>query len=156
MSPSSLQQRKWLGTLLVTLQFGLLIGLAMLAAPKALNHPIPLGVWAAAGAAMALAAWTLIYNRPGNFNIRPTPKSRGSLITTGPYRHIRHPMYTSVLLGGGSLAWLANPITGWLAWTALALVLVVKSSLEERWMCEQHHGYGAYVQRSKRFLPCVI
>lgn len=156
MSRLSIQQRTWVGTLLVTLQFGLLSGLAVLAMPKALNHPIPLGVWATAGTAIALAAWTLIYNRPGNFNIRPTPKSRGSLITTGPYRHIRHPMYTSVLLGGGSLAWLADPITGWLAWTALALVLVLKSSLEERWMREQHQDYSAYVQRSKRFLPWLI
>ena len=31
-------------------------------------------------------------------------KVGGKLITSGPYRHIRHPMYSAVLLGGAALA----------------------------------------------------
>ena len=156
MSLFTLRKRKLLGTLLVALQFGLLAGLVVLAAPRVVSGAIPWGPGVLAGTSIALAAWTLIHNRPGNFNIRPTPKSWGTLITSGPYRHIRHPMYTSVLLGAAALAGLSAPLQGWLAWTALAGVLGLKSSFEERWMREQHPGYGAYAQETKRFLPWLF
>lgn len=156
MSLFSVRKRKLVGTLLVALQFSLMIGLAALASPVIFHKAISLEAWLMAGASIALAVWTLVHNRPGNFNIRPTPKSWGTLITTGPYRHIRHPMYTSVLLGAAALASLSEPVWGWLAWTALALVLLLKSSLEERWMREQHPGYGAYAQTNKRFLPWLL
>jgi protein-S-isoprenylcysteine O-methyltransferase Ste14 len=156
MSLFTLHKRKLLGTVLVVLQFGLLAGLAVLASPQVVSGAIPWGPGVLAGTSIALAAWTLIHNRPGNFNIRPTPKSWGTLITSGPYRHIRHPMYTSVLLGAAALAVLSTPLQGWLAWTALAGVLGLKSSFEERWMREQHPGYGAYAQETKRFLPWLF
>jgi protein-S-isoprenylcysteine O-methyltransferase Ste14 len=145
-----------MGTLLVALQFGLLLLLAALAAPNVWRAIVPVGALMLLGVSVALAAWTLMHNRLGNFNIRPTPKNWGVLVTSGPYQWIRHPMYSSVLLGAGALAWTANAAAGWLAWFALALILLVKSILEERWMREQHAGYTAYALQSKRFLPWVF
>lgn len=150
------RKRNLLGTLLVTLQFSLLLGLASLAAVRVFSGDIPLYPLLLVAASLALAVWTLMHNRPGNFNIRPTPKTWGILVTTGPYRWIRHPMYTSVLLGATALAFMSNPPLGWLVWFALAMILLVKSSLEERWMREQHLGYDAYKFESKRFIPWVI
>ena len=135
---------------------GLLLGLAWLAVPRVLRGDLPLGAWLLAGASVALAAWTLIHNKPGNFNIRPSPKACGTFITSGPYRLIRHPMYTSVLMGAAALAWASEPGLGGSAWLALGAVLLLKSALEERWMQEQHPGYGAYMRSSKRFLPWLF
>lgn len=145
-----------MGTLLVALQFGLLLLLAVLAAPMVLQGFIPFGVLMLAVASVALAVWTLRHNRLGNFNVRPTPKSLGVLVTTGPYHWIRHPMYTSVLMGAGALAWISGHLMGWLAWSALAIVLFFKSTLEELWLREQHPGYDSYMQQNKRFLPWVF
>ena len=145
-----------MGSLLVAMQFGLLLLLAALAASNVMHGVIPAGAFLLAGTSVVLAAWTLFHNRPGNFNIRPTPKVRGVLVTTGSYRWIRHPMYTSVLLGGAALAWTSSPLLGWVTWSALAIVLFKKSTLEERWMCEKHPGYAAYLLRSKRFLPWLF
>lgn len=145
-----------MGILLVGLQFGLLFVLAALAASNVMHGVIPAGAFLLAGTSVALAAWTLLHNRPGNFNIRPTPKVRGVLVTTGPYRWIRHPMYTSVLLGGAALAWTSSTFIGWVTWSALAIVLLKKSTLEERWMREKHPGYAAYLLRTKRFLPWLF
>lgn len=145
-----------MGTLLVALQFGLLFVLAALAAPNVLHGDIPAAAFMLALASVALAAWTLVHNRPGNFNIRPAPKAHGLLVTTGPYRWIRHPMYTSMLLGAAALAWPSRPLFGWVAWSTLAILLVVKSALEERWMRAKHPGYANYMLRSKRFLPWLF
>ena len=83
----------------MTLQFFLLLLLAALAAKNAFKGHFSLSVLLLAGVSVALAVVTLLYNQPGNFNIRPTPKTWGTLVTSGPYHWIRHPMYTSVLLG---------------------------------------------------------
>ena len=145
-----------MGTFLVALQFGLLFGLAALAASNVLEGEIPKGAFLLAGASIALAVWTLVHNKPGNFNIRPIPKTHGVLVTTGPYRWIRHPMYTSVLLGASALAWSTSNWSGWALWTALAVVLFLKSTFEERWIGEKYSAYAAYRLRSKRFLPWLF
>jgi protein-S-isoprenylcysteine O-methyltransferase Ste14 len=139
--------------LLVALQFGLLFLLAALAAPPVLAWTIPLAAWPAAALSLVLAIWTFSANRPGNFNIRPIPKQGGALISSGPYRWIRHPMYTSFLLGAWALAHTAGSDAAWLAWYMLTLVLWVKSQFEERWMLEQHPGYAAYRLQTRRFIP---
>lgn len=149
------RQRLWLGSGLVLLQFGLLGVLALLAWPAVENGAIPLLAWAAAAAALLLFGWTLRANRPGNFNIHPRPRVGGTLITTGPYGWIRHPMYTAFLLGALALAWTAASEVAWLAWWALSLVLWFKSTLEERWMLAQHPGHVHYREQTKRFVPWV-
>lgn len=148
--------RRLTGSVLVALQFCLLLLLAVLAAPRVAQGNLPLLSLALAALAGLLGVWTLAYNRLGNFNIHPAPKAAGHLITGGPYRLIRHPMYSAVLLGAGALAWLAAPWAGALAWGGLLLVLFTKARLEERWLGEQHADYAAYCLQSKRFVPWLF
>ncbi|QKO21805.1 isoprenylcysteine carboxylmethyltransferase family protein [Rhodoferax sp. BAB1] len=149
------RQRLWLGSGLVLLQFGLLAVLALLAWPAAQTGAVPLAAWAAAAGALLLFGWTLRANRLGNFNIHPRPRVGGTLVTSGPYAWIRHPMYTAFLLGTFALARTADGGAAWLAWWALSLVLWFKSTLEERWMLAQHPGYAHYREQTKRFVPWV-
>ena len=142
-----------IGAALVTLQFALIAALAAYGAPTFLSGHAPAIAWAMAAGGAALGAWALYRNRPGNFNIRPTPRLGGQLVQQGPYRWIRHPMYTAVLLSGLACAWVLGSATGWLAWAALVTVLAVKATLEERWMLDQHPDYAAYRTRTWRFVP---
>lgn len=153
---SSNPKRQLIGSLLVFLQFGLLLLLTALAMPKLLQGAISITSGLLAALSVTLAGWTFAHNRLGNFNIRPTPKTNGVLVTSGPYRHIRHPMYSAVLLGAAALAGLSEPLPGTLAWITLALVLGVKAALEERWMRDYHPQYSAYCRHSKRFLPWLF
>jgi protein-S-isoprenylcysteine O-methyltransferase Ste14 len=130
--------------------------LAAGAMPAAARGDIPLTSWVLACTVIALFLWILMHNRLGNFNIQPLPKSEGLLVTTGPYRWIRHPMYTAVMLGAAALAPMGGTLLGWVIWLCLALVLWTKSRFEEQWMQEQHAGYSAYMQSSKRFIPLVF
>ena len=150
------QKRQLAGAALVALQFGLLVLLASLAAPRAWRGDVPVAAWLLVVGSVALAAWTLFHNRLGNFNIRPAPRANGVLVTTGPYRLIRHPMYASVLLGAAALVALSDPVFAWPVWMALALVLWQKLVLEERWMREHHPNYDAYCRVSKRLVPWIF
>jgi protein-S-isoprenylcysteine O-methyltransferase Ste14 len=142
-----------LGTALVALQFALIAALAAYGAPEFLSGQAPAIAWALAAGGAVLGAWALYCNRPGNFNIRPIPRVGGHLVQQGPYRWIRHPMYTAVILCGLACAWVLGSATGWLAWAALVTVLAVKATLEERWMLDQHPDYAAYRTRTWRFVP---
>lgn len=142
-----------MGVVLVTLQFGLLLLLAWMASASVADGPISAIALVLALASVALVLWTFRHNRPGNFNIRPTPRQGGRLITSGPYRHVRHPMYSAVLLGAAAMAWMSPPLAGWLAWGALLSVLLLKAALEERWMIDAHPQYAAYRQHSWRLVP---
>lgn len=92
-------------------------------------------------------------------NLTPFPKpvAAGTMIERGPYRVVRHPIYSAVILGMVGVAIRAED---WLS-VALALSLIpfffAKSSFEERHLIEQYPGYPAYQQRvPRRLVPWIL
>lgn len=142
------------GRLLVVLQFGLLAlaGWRAGSSPSAVDVPVIALLAGSAG----VAAWALAANRPGNFNIRPTPRHDGTLVTSGPYRWIRHPMYTAVLLAAAAAAVKSpGPVDAGL-WFALLAVLLLKARIEERALARRFPAYTDYQARTTRFVPWLV
>jgi protein-S-isoprenylcysteine O-methyltransferase Ste14 len=142
-----------LGSLLVALQFVLLAWLAVEGVRGLAPGRLPIDAIVLAVGAVVLGLWALSANRLGNFNIRPMPRAGGQLVQQGPYRWIRHPMYSALLLAGAGAARIAGDAAAWLVLAALAAVLIVKSRVEERGMLAQHAGYRDYQARTRRFVP---
>lgn len=76
------------------------------------------------------------------------------LVTDGVFRHIRHPMYASLML----LAWgagLKNLSLLSVALTALATWMLWHTARRDEQECLAHFGapYAEYMQRSRRFVP---
>ena len=63
---------------------------------------------------------------------RVEPAARARLLTHGPYAVSRHPIYAGLLVAGAGVAVLRARIEPLLAWAGLAVVLHVKTGLEER------------------------
>jgi protein-S-isoprenylcysteine O-methyltransferase Ste14 len=138
-----------IGRLLVVAQFALIAWLIWPLTPQRWSLP----ALALLGCALVLGLWTIFHNRPGNFNIRPEPKASGQLVTGGPYRYVRNPMYSALLLFATAEVVAYGDPWKILCLLALALVLLAKATLEERGLREQHAGYAEYAKRVRRFVP---
>jgi protein-S-isoprenylcysteine O-methyltransferase Ste14 len=145
---------EWAGRLLVTLQFSLLAIMGW----RAWVSPFSADILALSllSGSVLLALWALAANRPGNFNIRPTPRSGGTLVTSGPYRWVRHPMYTSVLMAAAAAAVKSHQSVDAGLWLALLAVLLVKAGIEERALMIRFPDYRDYKSRTTRFLPWLF
>jgi protein-S-isoprenylcysteine O-methyltransferase Ste14 len=82
-------------------------------------------------------------------------KQEHILVTTGPYRWIRHPMYSSfVLLWVAYFLLSANWFIGLTGLLAEGIIIVARTPREEQMMVERFGGhYVQYTRRAGRFLP---
>jgi protein-S-isoprenylcysteine O-methyltransferase Ste14 len=83
----------------------------------------------------------------------PQPCGGSELVQRGIYAHVRHPLYTSVMLAsfGWALIWQSG--LSLLAALAIVLFFHAKARREERWLCEKFPGYTDYARRVPRFIP---
>jgi len=139
---------------LVALQVGLVLALV-----GATRWHVPPRAWPPTlfllAVAVVLGVWTLGYNRWGNFNIRPELRPGARLVTGGPYRRIRHPMYASVLLGMGALVVADSRPWRIALLVALLVVLMLKATREEEYLRAAFPEYAAYASRTWRLVPFV-
>nr|MBP7689725.1 isoprenylcysteine carboxylmethyltransferase family protein [Thermoflexales bacterium] len=78
------------------------------------------------------------------------------LITSGPYRYVRHPRYVGIFAFNLGVALTFNSLLATLLAVGLLLVLMWRIGTEET-MLRQAFGsdWTAYAQRSWRFIPFV-
>lgn len=84
-------------------------------------------------------------------------RERGhQVITTGPYRFVRHPMYTSAIVYSLSLPLALGSWWGVIVGALMTVLFVIRTCLEDRTLHEELDGYGEYAARTRyRLLPRV-
>lgn len=84
-------------------------------------------------------------------------KQEHELISSGPYRFVRHPLYTGLLVLFIGSAIMIGDLRGLLAVAIMFASLWFKLRLEERWLL-QHFGdkYSAYQRHTKMLLPALL
>ncbi len=138
--------------LLVGAQF-VLIGLMILFSQGVLGSPLGVSLFLMG---LIFGLWAVTYNKLGNFNIRPVLKEGCSLITTGPYRVIRHPMYTSVITMMLGVLISTPTLREVLLFSLLIVTLYLKAHREEQLWCEHDADYLHYQNQSKLFIPYIL
>ena len=137
---------------LVFLQFAL-IGL-MLIFSHGVLHSFPAMLIFLLGAGIGL--WAISHHKRGNFNIQPKLKEGCTLVTSGAYNYIRHPMYTSVIFMMLGVLVSTPVLLEFLFFTALIFVLVLKAKREEELWCGHDKAYIEYRNRTKLFIPYIL
>jgi protein-S-isoprenylcysteine O-methyltransferase Ste14 len=108
------------------------------------------------GAAGLLGLWAIGTMGVGNFNVTPDVKHQARLVTGGPYRYVRHPMYSALLVGSLSLVLDAFSLLRLALWLVLLVDLLVKLNYEERLLSRDLEGYSAHIQSTKRLIPFLF
>lgn len=103
-----------------------------------------------------LGVVTLAYNRPSNFSVYPDIRPGAALITNGPYRIVRHPMYSALILMMIGIAGYNGHWINYLAAVGLIVVLVVKAQREEQLLKARFSQYMDYATPLKRFIPWLL
>ena len=114
---------------------------------------LPIGLAVFAGG-IALRAWAIVtLGRAYSHRVR-TPEGMG-IVSHGPYRHLRHPAYTGMLLAHVGIAVLFFNV-----FVALALCLALLPALVRRIRVEEAHllslpGYSDFAAARARLAPGV-
>ena len=110
-------------------------------------------------AAALLMLWARVTFGRRSFHAAANPTA-GGLVTGGPYRYWRHPIYSAVLLflWSGVLSHGLDPVAIALAvvGTAMTIVRVLSEESFLRAEFTGSDGYEAYARRTKRFVPFVL
>jgi protein-S-isoprenylcysteine O-methyltransferase Ste14 len=84
-------------------------------------------------------------------------KQDHELIERGPYRYVRHPIYTGLLLALVGTALLLGEWRAVLGFVIMFVSFWRKLRLEETWLSEYFGpAYGEYMQRVKALIPGVL
>ena len=103
-----------------------------------------------------IGLWSFLVMGLGNIRAFPEIPQRGRLVVDGPYRWVRHPMYTSLLLV--TLAWtVEHPLPFRLIlWIGLVVTLWVKLRHEEQLLLARFPSYERYRRETKRLIPFLL
>lgn len=78
------------------------------------------------------------------------------VVTTGPYRYVRHPMYAGILIMWPSIALALGSWWALVPAAAIALVFVIRTALEDRTLQAELPGYAEYARQTRyRLIPGV-
>ena len=104
-------------------------------------------------AGIGFAVWARVY-LGGNWSSSVTVKVGHELVRTGPYRWVRHPIYTGIILGLLGTAIARNQVRGLIAVLLAYLGFKIKSKIEESAM-QATFGpdYLEYSQHTGAIMP---
>ena len=130
-------------------------------APARLDRPfVPALAWAGV-AALALALWLFRLSHAAlgrNWSVTLTVRDAHTVVKTGVYRYVRHPMYTSFFaLAFAQLLLLPNWLAGGAGLVGIAMLFWFRVEREERMLLASFgEEYRAYMASTKRLVPWVL
>ncbi len=106
-------------------------------------------------AALLLFAWARVTFGRRSYHVTADP-TEGGLVTWGPYRYIRHPIYTAFCV----FTW-AGVAVHWSWWPGVCGVVILGCALirmycEETLVAASYPGYAQYAAKTRRMIPYVF
>jgi protein-S-isoprenylcysteine O-methyltransferase Ste14 len=108
------------------------------------------------GLGIVLGVWAIVVMQKSKINIAPAPRENAHLVTDGPYRLIRHPMYMAIILTLTPLIVSHYDETRMIILVILYVNLIFKLRFEEGLLKACFPAYTDYMKSSWRLLPWVF
>ena len=116
------------------------------------SDPFSILVQILAGLLMIWARWT--FGRR-SFHARADP-TEGGLVTSGPYRYLRHPIYAAVIYFTWTGVFTHLSVLHFFLAVVLTAGLAVRMFAEERLVTLRYPEYADYAARTRRIIPFVL
>lgn len=104
---------------------------------------------------LALMIWARLTFGLRSFHYAANP-TQGGLVTRGPYRYIRNPIYAAawlIIWTGVAVHW--SPMNGVLA-AGVAAMLMIRIACEEALLRATYPEYAEYSRKTARLVPFVV
>ena len=114
--------------------------------------PIVISIQVFAGLIML---WSRVTFGKRSFHASASPTS-GGLITTGPYKFVRHPIYASILYFTWAGISAHFSVINFLLGATITVGLFIRIFAEERLVEKLYPNYLLYAARTKRIIPYIF
>jgi protein-S-isoprenylcysteine O-methyltransferase Ste14 len=102
------------------------------------------------------SSWALIENRFFSGTVRIQYERGQHVVTTGPYRIVRHPGYAGGMLGYVFIPILLDSLWAFVPAVLLGIVMVIRTALEDKTLQAELSGYKEYSQKTRyRLFPGI-
>jgi len=106
--------------------------------------------------ATSFAFWAMRENAYASDVVRIQEDRGHTVCTTGPYRYVRHPMYTGVILFVLCFPLSLGSLYSFIPASLIIVLFIIRTSLEDKTLLEELPGYKEYAQNVRyRLLPKV-
>lgn len=103
-----------------------------------------------------ISLWGVLAMQLGNFNIQPEVKPTAHFVNKGPYKIIRNPMYTGLILFFGATVVSNYSLIHLLIFVILVIVFLKKIQMEEKFLYLKFGSqYLHYLKNTYRLIPLV-
>ncbi len=100
--------------------------------------------------------WAMLVNNYLTTTVRIQEERGHQVVTDGPYRFVRHPMYVGLIFGAISMPLLLGSWWALIPGIMMVVAAIWRTSREDQVLQEELPGYAEYAQRTRyRLLPGV-
>lgn len=143
---------KFLRYLLVIIQFGIIAWFTFTIKISEVSWMMIFGL----SLSGIIGLWAIVSMNLSTITAMPDPRKGSELTNNGPYKIIRHPMYTAVILYCLSFLMSDTSMLNAMIFIVLMFDLVLKIFVEENLLIDRFSDYSEYMKKTWRVIPLVF
>jgi protein-S-isoprenylcysteine O-methyltransferase Ste14 len=100
--------------------------------------------------------WAMVENEHFEQFVRIQTDRKHRIVTTGPYRFVRHPAYAGTIIGAVGVPLMLGSCWTFVPTGALIILFVIRTFLEDRTLYRELDGYADYTKQTRyRLFPRI-